>query len=170
MCWRQLTVKTYTKALHERSVYDLNTAVADRILNRVFIRAAAFKRGFRLALTPSTISDNGFDRLRCFCKRWRKIAVVAMATVKIVILHIGSDVVLAFFIIFIAAPRHPLCLETSKKSFHRGVIPTISFATHALFNAVSPEALPKGFACVVAPLVRVKHYAAGMTPGFKSHH
>jgi hypothetical protein len=25
--------------------------VADRILNRVFIRAAAFKRGFRLALT-----------------------------------------------------------------------------------------------------------------------
>jgi hypothetical protein len=52
MCWRQLTVKTYTKALHERSVYDLNTAVADRILNRVFIRAAAFKRGFRLALTP----------------------------------------------------------------------------------------------------------------------
>jgi hypothetical protein len=54
MCWRQLTVKTYTKALHERSVYDLNTAVADRILNRVFIRAAAFKRGFRLALTTGS--------------------------------------------------------------------------------------------------------------------
>ena len=52
MCWRQLTVKTYTKALHERSVYDLNTAVADRIVNRVFIHAAAFKRGFRLVLTP----------------------------------------------------------------------------------------------------------------------
>jgi hypothetical protein len=51
MCWRQLTVKTYTKALHERSVYDLNTAVADKIVNRIFIRAAAFKRGFRLVLT-----------------------------------------------------------------------------------------------------------------------
>ena len=52
--------------------------------------------------------------------------------------------------------RYPFTFETSKESFHQRIVPAVASATHALFQAVTPQMLTKVGAGKVAALIGVE--------------
>lgn len=54
--------------------------------------------------------------------------------------------------------RYPLCFQAAKQTFHRGVVVTVSASTHALLESITPQALAKAPASVLAALIAVEQH------------
>ena len=94
----------------------------------------------------------------------RQVVIVAMASLVVVVLHVGCNVPFTLRIMGVPHCRHPLRLVTPKKSLHWAVVPAIPFATHALLYLITPQLLPKALATVVTALVRMKQQTLWLTP------
>ena len=62
-----------------------------------------------------------------------------------------------------------LNLQRTVDRFHRGVVPTISLATHALAHAVAPRSLAELTAAILRSLVGVEQYSLRFATLFVSH-
>ena len=51
----------------------------------------------------------------------------------------------------------PLRFEPAEKALHRGIVPTVSSAAHALDYAVSPKHASETAACILTSLIGMKH-------------
>jgi hypothetical protein len=52
-----------------------------------------------------------------------------------------TDVPMCFLRRQVTYRRHPFGLEAAEQSLHRGVVPAISAAAHALLYSIAPQAL-----------------------------
>lgn len=83
----------------------------------------------------------------------------------VVIRQVAQHISLSLPLAGIAMLRHPFRFQASEKALHRGVVPAVAAAAHALLDTVAPEHLAELNAGVVATLVRVKHQLLRATSG-----
>ncbi|CAK9886689.1 MAG: hypothetical protein XXXJIFNMEKO3_03135 [Candidatus Erwinia impunctatus] len=69
----------------------------------------------------------------------------------------------------IALRRHPFGLQAPEEPLHRGIIPAVTPATHALLYPTAPQSLPVLTAGIVAALIAVEHHACWLTPKLPGH-